>query len=68
MSDRETQNTYRVVRFSQNSDRRRAIRTGLTRADAQKVCSSPEVSSRTAKGLAATGFGDLRKKGDSYGH
>jgi hypothetical protein len=38
--------TYKVIRYSM-SGRRRVIRTGLTLADAQRMCSDPETSSKT---------------------
>ena len=45
---------YKIVRYYFNSNiRKRTIVTGLTLEDAQKHCSSPEASSRTATSAAA---------------
>lgn len=45
--------TYKIVRHYFRNCRKRTIQTGLTLKEAQKWCSDPETSSRTAMGAAA---------------
>lgn len=40
---------YKVVKFYQADRKAQVMRTGLTEAEAQKMCQDPETSSRTAK-------------------
>ena len=42
--------SYKVIRFFQRSGCRRAVRWGLTLAQAQAHCSDPETSSQTCRG------------------
>lgn len=43
----DSEKTYKIVRFFQNSGRQFVIKTGLTLALAQAHCNDPETSSRT---------------------